>query len=209
MEEIEDKPSYQFEETTYGKLCEHAENGDLVEVEKIVNQEDKSSFGRLTFCPESPRKSPLVLAAQQGHLNVVQYFLDTFINIIDINYGMSIVLTQEENRTRDNNLHDASALLAATFGSHSEVIELLVSRGADVSKPSFSGCAPIHAALELGNVKIFKYVIKNGANVNQQMFLGRNALGIAISLRQWSYCSNLVLTVLKWTSMALLLCILL
>ena len=140
-------------------------------MKEVINQEDTSSFGRLTFCPESPRRSPLVLAARQGHLNVVQYFLDNFADIININYQTSVV-SQKDNK----NEHSATALLAATLGSHIEVIKLLVSRGADVNKSSLTGCTPLQAASEIGNVDIMRFLIESGAGVNQPNLLGRSPL---------------------------------
>ena len=172
---VETKPSYRFDETTYEELCDLSKKGNLVQLEKLINQEDKSSFGRLTFCPESPRKSPLVLAAQQGHLNVVLYFLDNFADIIDINYEMSIVRAQKD----DKNVHDATGLFAAILGSHNDVVKFLISRGADVCKASRSGCTPLHIASELGNVNVLNFLIMNGADINQLNLLGRNALWIA------------------------------
>lgn len=178
---------YKFEEEAYERLCQLAKDGDLVALKGVIDSlppEVRQRFGLRTFCPEvSPktsqcngryRQSPLVLAAQFGHLDVAKFFLDEYSTIIDIDYGASVVSQNSGKR-----IHSASALLACTLGGHVEMVKLLVSRGANVNKTSHTGSTPLRTASFHGYIAIMKCLIENGADINLPNILGESPLCIA------------------------------
>ena len=172
--------AYQFDKKTYDILCQHSKNGELNTMKLMFSSVPaEATFGRVTFCPEEPRHSPFVLAAQYGHLSVVQYLMKNYANIIDVNYGATIV---SQNSGKD--IHSATALLAATLGGHTKVIKYLVSLGADVNKCTHTGSTPLRTASYHGLIDIMKCLIENGADVNRPNILGESPLTIAASQNQ-------------------------
>ena len=174
--------TYQFDEATYGTLCQLSQNGDLGKVKDIIKSvpaEAVRKFGRLTFCPEESRQSPFVLAAQYGNLHIVQYFMNNYADIVDVNFGATIV-----SQNSGMKIHQSTALLATTLGGYTKVIKFLVSRGADVNKCSHTGSTPLRTASYHGHIDIMKCLIKNGADVSRPNILGESPLCIAASRNQ-------------------------
>ena len=76
-------------------------------------------------------------------------------------------------------IHSATALLAATLGGHTKVIKYLVSLGVDVNKST-----PLRTASYYGFIDIMECLIENGADVNQPNILGESPLTLAASQNQ-------------------------
>ncbi len=86
----------------------------------------------------------LVIAAENGHLEIVKYLVDNQVNI------------------------DEKGNLALNFSSangHLEVVKYLVLKGADIhADNAFS----LRLASEKGHLEIVKYLVKQGANIYSQ-----------------------------------------
>ncbi len=69
------------------------------------------------------------------------------------------------------------ALKEAIEGNHFETVKVLVSNGANVNLESFY--PPITIASKIGNEKILKYLITEGARVDEKIYYGHTPLMIA------------------------------
>lgn len=89
--------------------------------------------------------TPLVVACGRGHANVARYLLDHHLGIPNT----------------------ATALISAARSAHSDVANLLISRGlkVDVRCPS-TGETALIAAAGNGHVDTVRYLVKHGADVN-------------------------------------------
>jgi len=96
--------------------------------------------------------TPLMHAAQNGHLGVVKVLL---------NHG-ALVNTQAKR------LKNMSALCAATNKGHDQIVQLLLDKGAAVDLPLANGATPLIIASEKDHLKVVEILLKHGANVNAQ-----------------------------------------
>jgi ankyrin repeat protein len=72
------------------------------------------------------------------------------------------------DRGRDFDGEFKTALIMATINGHTEVVRLLLSKGADMNKPAHFGFTPLWYAAEEGHLDIAKLLINKGANINAQ-----------------------------------------
>ena len=155
-------------------ICKHAKKGELSKIKKMIQsipKADRERFGPETFCPDPrrERESPIVLACQYGHLDVVKYFLEEFPNITDINKGSRIT-----SKTQKREIYNISPLIAACTNDNMELVKYLISHGADIHKRSFSCIVPLQAAAYYEHLEIMEYLIQCGAEVN--VAIGRSPL---------------------------------
>ena len=167
---------YRFTKHNYATLCGHATKGELSKIKEMIGsipEEDHKRFGPETFCPDPRRhlKSPVVLACQYGHLDVVKYFLEEFPNITDINKGASII-----SKTQKIETHNISPLIAACTNDNIELVKYLISHGADIHKRSLTRAVPLRAAAYYGYLGIMEYLIQCGAELNVANCIGSSPL---------------------------------
>ena len=168
-----------FTKSDFIAICDCCRSGNLRNLQNlpsiISNSHEKSNKDYpLSPDPKLHMPSPLVLAAQYGHLSIVTYLVDKLGGRIDINKGATIV----SNTTRKN-VHHATALWAACTGGFLEVVQYLISKGADVNKTTLTRSTPLRGASFHGYINIMKYLLENGANINTPNCIGQSPLCIA------------------------------
>ncbi|OUL18127.1 hypothetical protein BV378_37375 [Nostoc sp. RF31YmG] len=146
---------------TRGRIHYAAEKGDIEKVRQLLDKGIDPNFRKMIHSA-----TPIYYTATQGHREIVE---------ILINYGADVNLGIEED--------DAfNPLLAATINNSREVAELLISNGAELNiLDTFMGQAPLHRAIEWGNLEIAELLILNGANINEISRSGESPLNIALS----------------------------
>ena len=174
-----DSVIYIFPYEIYCELCEFAKLGSLPPLKRLldfVSMEEKAKFGIETFCPPPKQHlpSPLVLAAQYGHINIISYLLTDYSEFIDINQGATIV-----SRTTKKKVHHATALWAACTGGHIEIVKYLVKFGADVNKTTLTRSTPLRGASFHGFLPVMEYLLQKGADINTPNCIGQSPLCIA------------------------------
>jgi ankyrin repeat protein len=99
--------------------------------------------------------SALHFACQSGCLEIVQHLIKYKANLNQNAPGLG------------------TPLIFAIIGGHFDVIQCLVLNLADVNVYSTDGCSPLHwATTQTERLDILKYLIKNGAHVNENTVLG-------------------------------------
>ena len=91
--------------------------------------------------------SPLFIASQEGHLEVVKVLLK---------YGADPRQACGEN--------DFCPLFAAAMGNHAAVASALLDAGADVDQLSKAGATPLHAAFSEAHIEVSIVLLKANAN---------------------------------------------
>ncbi|XP_024080647.1 ankyrin repeat domain-containing protein 17-like isoform X3 [Cimex lectularius] len=94
--------------------------------------------------------TPLMEAAQEGHLELVRYLLEVH---ADVN---------AQTQTGD------TALTYSCENGHTEVAKLLLQYGADLEHESEGGRTPLMKACRAGHVCTVKFLLSQNANVNKQ-----------------------------------------
>ncbi|MBA3916128.1 MAG: ankyrin repeat domain-containing protein [Acidobacteriales bacterium] len=106
--------------------------------------------------------SPIVVAARNGYLEIVQYLVE---------HGATI--------DQRDNVREKSALLAAAFKGHSDISAYLIEHGADVNAQAVNGWTPLHDAAFIGDFKTVKMLVDHGARLDIKNQNGRTALQTA------------------------------
>ncbi|GKT84145.1 PFS domain-containing protein [Colletotrichum tofieldiae] len=94
------------------------------------------------------KKSPLSLAAENGHEAIVRMLLM---------WGASI---------NTSHTTDSTGLYSAAYSGHTDIVKLLIENGAAVDYIDYNGRTALYAAARSGHTDIVKLLIKNGAAVD-------------------------------------------
>jgi serine/threonine-protein phosphatase 6 regulatory ankyrin repeat subunit B len=110
--------------------------------------------------------SPLICAAQKGHLQCLEKQLQDMkdVSMLDILSSRS-----------------TTVLHAAASGGHKDVVEYLLDCGADINARRSQGSTALHDAAKFGYVDVVKLLLEKGAFVNLQNDKGETALFLAVS----------------------------
>ena len=105
--------------------------------------------------------TPLLIAAQQGHLETAQYLAG---------HGAAV-----DQATSDG----ATPLLIAAQEGHLEVAQYLVEQGAQVNQATNDGVTPLLIAALKGHLEVVQYLVGQGAQVDQANKNGATPLYVA------------------------------
>ena len=134
------------------------ENEDEVEEQRFVRPP------RLRFALSDAKNdgtSPLSVAAQYGHLTVVQYLLE-----------------QGADKEKANN-NGASPLFLAAQNGHLGVVQKLLEQGANVNKANNVGVSPLWIAAYYGHLVVVQFLLEQGADKDKTRSDGSSPLWIA------------------------------
>ena len=112
-------------------------------------------------------QSPLIIAAGKGCLEIVRLLLNAGID-----------LHREDPKRRYN------ALMKAAEHNRLAVVELLVSKGAQVNYRNTFGVTPLMAAAQKGHAEIVEFLLSKKADVNAATLIGYTALTYALDFDQ-------------------------
>ncbi|XP_067659906.1 putative ankyrin repeat protein RF_0381 [Haliotis asinina] len=144
--------------------------GDLAKVMVILSE------GRVDIdCKEWKSRTPVLLAAGQGHKDVVHLLVSNgaSVSVVD-DFGINLlhsacqggdvalvkyVLSLHKHDINGKVLCGGTSLMLAAENGHRNVVELLVGQGANVSLHDNKGNNVLHFACRGGDVEVVKYVL--------------------------------------------------
>lgn len=164
-----------FSKMDFKAICDCCRQGNRASLETLLNSAGKNNL-EYPLCPDPSLhiSSPLVLASQYGHLSLVAHLVNKYSDSIDINMGATIV-----SHTTKKKVHHATPLWAACTGGHLDVVQFLISRGANVNKTTLTRSTPLRGASFHGYIKIMECLLDYGANLNTPNCIGQSPLCIA------------------------------
>jgi ankyrin repeat protein len=178
-------------------LLEHSVHTSARNLYKSIRPPLASGHGHVDI-PEADGSSwtPLHLASQEGHLEVVRLLLARGENrdpdAKNENQQTPLSLASSNGRLKvmefllekgaDSNSHDRqkrTPLHGASENGHFDVIFLLLERGTDVNAKDSHLWTPLHMASKTGNFTVVVELLDHGADANSQDDLGWTPLHIA------------------------------
>ncbi len=177
----------------FQSICNLSITGQVIDIETKVKRillSNNTRVGPNTFCPDplSQKPSPLVLAAQYGKKEVIEYFLKEFGSVIDIDHAATII-----SLTTQKKVHCATALWAASTGGYLDIVKILVKRGAQVNKATLTQSTPLRGASFHGHIDVMQFLLNNGADINIANCIGQSPLCIAAMRGQLNAVKFLVM----------------
>jgi len=134
------------------RLRKAIQNNDFSEFKSLVDQ------GIAINTRDEHSWTPLMIASQVGHLEIIKYLVEKGANV---------------NAKNDN---DHTSLIFATYFNRPEIIKYLVTKGASVNDQDINGKTPLMYASKDGNLPIVRYLVLNGADINITASDGKTAI---------------------------------
>ena len=126
-----------------------AAEGDLVKIEQLIAENQE-----LVKATDERKKTALHIAAEKGHLPVVEYLLEKGADINAMNK------------------YQLTPLFSAAETGNIELAKMLIKYKADVNAFSQFFGTPLHRAVYMGHPGVAKYLLKQGAKVTAQNSTG-------------------------------------
>ena len=161
------------------QFMEAIKKGELKALKRLVSQDHLRHVfeDSLKSVSRPSGYSPLVVAAQNNHEEIVKYLLNSF--------KESINLEQESSVSIDSsNIEGATALWTSATLGRLPIVKILVKAGADVNHGTRSRSTPIRGAAYDGHLGVVKYQAEKGADIHTPNHCGQSPLGIAAAMKR-------------------------
>lgn len=120
--------------------------------------------------------TPLLMACQQGHINVVQLLLESNPTLVN-----------------DNDDAEETALIIAAGAGNKSLVELLICKGANINKLTKNGVSPLFFSVQHSHEDVARLLIDNKAEINHKRKSdGATALYMAVMTKQLNMALLLV-----------------
>ncbi|XP_071108956.1 ankyrin repeat domain-containing protein 50-like [Haliotis cracherodii] len=189
----------------HGTLLHLACRGGNVEVVKLVLSLDMVSINSRGW----QEMTPVMTAADKGHKEVVELLVSKGADVSLLDKGhdtllhlacrggnvevVKFVLSLDMVSINSRGWQEMTPVMLAADKGHKEVVELLVSKGADVSLLNKGHDTLLHLACRGGNVEVVKLVLSlDMVDINARNSKSQTAANIATSRGRWDIIDLLV-----------------
>ena len=143
-------------------LMKAVKNNDAITVKELIEQ------GIQVNELDANKDAPLIIAAYEGHTEIVELLLEAGADVSVVDPGMK-----------------ATALHAAAYAGNVEAARLLIKYKIDIDKQGpHNGYTALHDAIWQNNVETARALIEAGANLNLKSNRGETPLEFAKSRKQ-------------------------
>ena len=146
----------------------------------------------------SPVNIILVRAARDGFYEMILYLLDEFESNVSINKGVRLYVQPSQHMTKycqkPRLIDSVPPLVAACTNDNVEMVQYLVSKGADLNKQAPYWGGALHVAAQYGCISVMKYLLDSGMNVNTTNYRGCTPLMMICGL---SFCEEKCVNVIN------------
>ncbi len=140
-------------------LMRAVQNNDVAEVKRLIGQ------GVNVNELDANQDAPLVMAAYEGHTDIVKLLLEAGADVKAVDPSMK-----------------ATALHAAAYAGRTEAARLLIQHHIDINKQGpKNGYTALHDAIWQNNIETARVLIEAGANLNLKAHSGETPLDFAKS----------------------------
>jgi len=176
-------------------LCHYSSRGDLISFKRILNSAS-DKLKRINV-PDHVGRTPLIVAAANGHLHMVKYLLSKSVDVS--------VKDQYDHTALDEAIHSRNAyvidlissrggrlgadaqrhMMVAVEGNDIEMVALLLRAKLNPSGADMRQRTPLHLAVSLtGRLSIIQLLLVHGADLDARDGRGDSVLDYAIRARQ-------------------------
>lgn len=188
---------YELNDEEHEKLCDFVRKGFKDSLRKFLEEitsqvaknRDKNAtvvLSEKTFNPDSQstRIAPLVLAALEGRLSILNLFLEVFKTIIDTNHGSYLEypdqLMLDVKQVEGFKTRGVTAISAACVNGFTDIVKKLVQfGGASINKPDYFGYSPLGNAARYGQIDTVNYLMSRGADISHKTNDGYTPIHLA------------------------------
>ena len=180
---------YELTYEEYKKVCGLIEKGFQDTLKKFLTELHSPENGKIInqslFCPPSTssRMSPLVLAAKEGRIGIIEFFLDTFKDLIDINYGSSFeypdLFLLDMQLVKKMKSKRVTAINASSVGGITEIVKILARAGGSMNLPDDFGYTPLGNAARYGRTDTVDFLLRHGADISRKTHDGYSPMHLA------------------------------
>ncbi|MDG4548853.1 MAG: ankyrin repeat domain-containing protein [Candidatus Contendobacter sp.] len=143
-------------------LMNAVKRNDLTRVKELIGQ------GADIDAPDASGDVPLIMAAYQGHTEIVQALLEAGADVTAVDPGMK-----------------ATALHAAAYAGRTGAARLLIAHGIDIDKQGpYNGYTALHDAIWQNHIETAKVIIEAGADLTLKSHDGQTPLEFARAKKQ-------------------------
>lgn len=180
---------YELTNPEYERMCRLIIKGFQDTLKNFLTDlhspENGKVLSRTTFSPSlsSSRLSPVVLAAKEGRIGIIQFFIDSFKDLIDINYGSSFeypdLYLLDMQLVKKMKTNRVTAVNAACVGGFTEIVKILVRAGGSMNLPDDFGYTPLGNASRYGREDTVEFLLRRGADISRRTHDGYAPIHLA------------------------------
>jgi len=146
-----------------------ARDGKLRRLKVFLDHRPRQEVHQLVSA-QTNGATPLVLSCRNGHRDVVEYLVERC--NADVEQPGSVTFDGET-------IEGAPPLWCAAAAGHTQIVKLLVEKGASVNSVTKTNSTPLRAACFDGHYEIVKYLVEHGADIEVANRHGHTCLMIA------------------------------
>jgi ankyrin repeat protein len=147
--------------------------------------------------------SPLYLATQNGHAEVVEWLLQNGAQTDDVAFSKIGIIAAQEGyaevmdvlvkQCKRELFSECAPIFSlwACLNGHQEVVRVLVDLGMEVDQQIGDGMTPLHCAALGGSVELVEFLVEKGANVNSVTDDGMSVIQCAVQQKHTEVASML------------------
>lgn len=153
-------------------------SGDLKSLKECAR-----SVGQVVHKNSLDGQTCLIVACRNGHLDVAEYLID--FHGADVEQVGVVEFEGEQ-------VEGVPPLWCASAAGHLKLVELLISRGADVNRTTITNSTALRAACFDGHEQVVRYLVEHGANIENPNRHGHTCLMISCYRRHDSIVEYLL-----------------
>jgi len=147
-----------------------AREGKLKTIKSLLGPRSQLEIARVVATKLRTGTTSLLIAARNGHLDVVQYLIE--VCSADLEQAGSVVFDGET-------IEGATPLWCAAAAGHIDVVSCLIDKGASVNRTTLTNSTPLRAACFDGHFDIVKLLVGKEADIEIANRHGHTCLMIA------------------------------